>query len=94
MMKQSPAVVVAGIDICTGQSYISTLEARSFGADVPGDDPMFFFCFGSFTVIVMMIVDPGLPVLDDRLAAAAATTAPPNPPAARGPANVAFARVR
>ena len=37
-------------------------------------------------------MDPGLPVFDDGFVAA--LEVPPEPPAARGPANVTFARGR
>jgi hypothetical protein len=70
---------------------LSRAESRVFQV------PMFLVTVQRFSDIGGLgdeaIVDPGLPVFDDRWAAA--TTAPPAvPPAARDPANVAFARTR
>lgn len=61
------------------------------GREVPGDAADDFLCFVGLGDDA--IIDPGLPVFDDRLAAAAAAAAL-DTPEARGPANVAFARYR
>lgn len=66
-------------------------KADRSGTDVPGDAAAAFLCFVGLGDEA--IIDPGLPVFDERLAAAAEATAP-EAPAARGPANVAFARYR
>lgn len=61
------------------------------GREVPGEAADVFLCLVGFGDDA--IIDPGLPVFDDRLAAAAAAIAL-DTPEARGPANVAFARYR
>ena len=63
------------------------------GIEGAGDPAETFLCFVGFGDEA--IIDPGLPVFDDRFApAAAAAAAAPDTPEARGPANVAFARYR
>lgn len=63
--------------------------ARS-GTEVPDDDSRIFLLLGVFGDEAIM--DPGLPAFDGRFVAA--LEVPPEPPTARGPANVAFARHR